>query len=456
MFIERQYKSAYNFGVSVENGIYGISRRDFLKFSGAAFGAIIANPLLKKIESEILFNQTTETESVNKVTFRKDSMIEVNGEPVFPLGLYYLPGSEAQSSWTKLKNAGFNIINQWWINEGTINEAEKNDIYTMAFLPYAFPRIDENYEVDKEILHRLRKSKSFIGYYGADEPDLTLKRPLHIASLRQLEELDPGRPDMTVFFEWPDRPISPSFDIREFKDDYQSNPEDLIGLPDFITVDDFKVWYLKNSGTEIVAFDYYDSSNIVGVDDITKKYVENLRNGKFGSGAKAVWVTLSAHSEIPRTLKSMRYQAIDVISRGATGILWWDWPPGCSTGACPGYPENGKGYSVNWENLQSIGCELDSVKKGLVGREVFLGVNRSGNIAYKVTRSTEGKHYVFSASNFEASEGPSKEKIQVFLRNKNFLALGENRIVTSDKDGYLEDNYGYLYARIFVQLVDMY
>ena len=439
--------------MSVENGI---SRRDFLKLSGASLGAIITDTLLTKIGSEILFTQTTETESVNKVTFRKDSMIEVNGEPVFPLGLYYLPGPECPESWTKLKNAGFNIINQWWVNEGTINEAEKNNIYTMAFLPYAFPRIDENYEVDEEILHRLEKSKSFIGYYGADEPDLTLKRPLHIASLRQLEKLDPGRPDMAVFYEGPDIPISPLFDIRGFKEDYQGNPEDLIGLPDSITVDDFKVWYLKNSGTEIVAFDYYDSSNIVGVDDITKKYIGNLRDGKFGSGAKAVWVTLSAHSEIPRTLRGMRFQAIDVISRGATGILWWDSPPGCSPEVCQGYLGKGKGYSVHWEKISSIGRELAGVKKGLVGKEIFLGESQSGNVACKVTESDNGRHYIFAAANLKAPGVPSKEKIPVSLRNKNFLVLGENRIVTSDKDGNLEDSYGYLSAHIYVQLMDMY
>ncbi len=435
---------------------HGISRRNFLKLSGAFVGTIVLSPLLKKFGPEILSTRQIETESANTVSFRKDGVMEVNNETAFPLGLYYLPGHEGTASWEKLKNAGLNMINQWYINDWTIDKAEKNNIYTIAYLPYAFPWIDSSHDINKENLSRLKKSKSFIGYYGADEPDLTLKRPLRTSYLKELEGLDPEHPGMAVFAERPDTPVSPDFDTRGFKENYRYNPNDLAGLPDFITMDDFKAWYVKKSGTEIVSFDYYDASNIVGVDGVTKKYIGKLRSGEFGPDAKAVWVTLSAHSEIPRTLRSMRFQAIDVIARGATGVLWWDWPPGCSPEVCQGYLGKGKGYSVHWEKIQLIGRELAGVKKGLVGKEIFLGENQSGNVACKITESDEGRHYIFAAANFKVPGGPSKEKIQVFLRNKNFLVLGENRIVTSDKDGNLEDNYGYLYARIYAQLVDMY
>ena len=425
-----------------------ISRRDFLKMSGIGLSAFFGEPIIKKLEISEPYS-----ESKNTVLFRKDRVMTVNKDPVFPLGLYYLPGPEKPDSWQKISEAGLNTISQWWVNENNLLLAEKYGINTMAFLPYAFPDEDKYGSVDIGVLDMLRKSKSFIGYYGGDEPDLTLSRSLYSNLLRDLGRMDPQHPDMAVFAENPNIADSSFYDIREYKIKYKGHPDDLSGLPDYITDDLFKFWYIEKSGTEIVSFDYYHNSSIddiVSVGKVVEKYIHNLRSGKFGTNAKSVWVTLSAHSEAPLTLESMRFQAIDVIARGATGVFWWDWPPGCSKINCTGYPEKGNGYFLHWDKLQSISGELDLVKDGLEGQELFLGVSQSGSVAYKVSRSRLGRHYVFAACESSVSNFGRKETISVNFPNKRFHVLGEGREVISDEKGNLVDDFGPLGSRIYV------
>jgi hypothetical protein len=440
------------------NEANGINRRSFLKIATAGAAGIaltsLAEPyLVGKIRTWLSSSESTETESANKVSFRKDTVLMVNGKAEFPLGLYYLPGSDVASASQKTAEAGFNLVSQGWMNDKTIAEAEKNHLYTMAYLPYTFQNIN-NGQIDKGVTQKLRRSTSSLGYYGADEPDITLSRNLFVKSLQQIEKIDPDHPDMTVFAERPDMPDLPPFDITEFKKNYKGNPDDLTDLPDSITIDDFKAWYIKKSGTEIISFDYYDpnktDSDTLGVGEITKKYVQDLRAGKFGPNAKAVWVTLSAHSEVPRTLKNMRFQAIDVVANGATGILWWDWPEGCTTKNCPGYPDKGNGYSGHWQDLTTITSELNSIKDSLTAREVFLGKNETGTIAYKITETTQFKRCIFAASKVLVQEA-KPEKIQTFLPNTSFQVIGENRELITDKDGNLIDNFGSLDAHIYVR-----
>ncbi len=434
-----------------------ISRRDFLKLSAGVIGTVALYPLLEKVSSEILPINRTETESANKISFRKDRIIDVNSESVFPIGLYFLPSPGSLESWKKMSSAGLNIVNQWPMGENSIGEAEKNDVYFMTYLPN-MPGITRTREVYLQTLNRLKKSKSNLGYYAPDEPAIDCAKILYMKALGQIQQLDPDHAVLTDFYERP-QATEGLLDFGSYKKSYKGDPSDLNDLSGPVTVDEFQNWFLKKSHTEIVSYGYGytgDVNDNVDYADITDEYMTRLKNGDFGQSVKAVWVTLSAHSEIPRTLKSMRFQAVEVMAHGATGILWWDWPPGCEAEDCPGYPGKGNGYSTHWEKIQYIGRELTGVKKGLIGEELILGKNQSGNVAYKLTKSDEGKCYVFAASNFKDPREPSKEKIHISLPNKSFLVSGENRVVISDRNGYLEDNYGYLDARIYTQLGDIY
>jgi hypothetical protein len=391
--------------------------------------------------------------SANEVTFREDSIMEVNGEAIFPVGTYYLPGSESLQSWGKMKKAEINTIFGWHVTEKELNRAELFGIKTVAYLPETFP--DKGETIDIKVLKRFRKSSSSIAYLGADEPDFTLRRKLFLDPLIQLKELDSDHPSAVVFAESPPSSAdSFSFPLNN-KTEYKGNPNDLSGLPDSMTCDEFYSWYTKKSGSEIVSFDYYYSSDIkqtVGIDKITKNYVKRLRNGEFGQNAKTIWVTLSAHSEKPLIYENMRFQAIDAIARGATGISWWDWPPETTVENDSSYPGGGKGYSVHWEKIQSISKELDEVKNGLIGKEVFIGENISGNVACKITKSERGKYFIFSACTLDTERTGNNEMIPAHLANTTFEVVGENRRVTSDKDGCIKDSFNVLSAHIYAQV----
>jgi len=118
-----------------------ISRRRALKILGLGAAALVTGTFSSACEP-IQSNEPLGP-TVNKVSFKKDGIIEVNQKPIFPLGLYYLPGQESLETWQKMGKAGFNLINQWWINPQTLASAEQNNIYTMACLPYTFPNIDK-------------------------------------------------------------------------------------------------------------------------------------------------------------------------------------------------------------------------------------------------------------------------------------------------------------------------
>ena len=424
-----------------------ISRRDFLKIGVASFAGLALNRPLKEIDN---FFKSSEFESLNKISFRKDRVMEVNGRAVFPLGLYYLPGIESPETWEKMGKSGFNLINQWWVNDETLASAEKNGIYTMAFLQYAFPNIENSGEIDLGRLKKLKESKSFIGIYGADEP--LGKSNLYLQSLNKLQKELPDNPISSVFYENSTTLNAGPLDFREYKKSYQGEQTDLICLPDFATADEFAFWFIKKSKTEIVSFDYYNNSNVLGIDSVTEKYIQNLKNGNFGPNAKAVWVTLSAHSETPLTFKEMRFQAIDVIARGATGILWWDWPSGCSSANCPGFPDKGTAYSVHWPDLQNIMRELTDVRDGLIGEEKLLGLSESEKVAFKITKSNTSRHYIITATHSKDQDSKFRENLSTHLTNKYFQVLGEKRIVKTNDKGELFDDYGFMDARIYVEI----
>jgi hypothetical protein len=461
--------------------IHNVSRRDFLKISGASVLTLILNACTRKLglpSSTLTPTQapaepapirstdippTTEigVKSVNSISFRGDSIMLINNgqspdKSVFLRGLYYTPGPDNNpESWEKLNDAGINLVSQCFPTKNNVDQAEQHDVYLTPFLP----NIVQNGEIDVSSLARLEESKAVIGIYGADEPALT--KDLYMSTLKQAEKLDPNQPTFPTFAEYFTFLDNQPFDTTDFKANYPGNPADLAGLPDTITHDQFVAWYMRESGCEIASFDYYDNfddsgaldmQKVVAIGDITDRYVKNLRSGNFGPNAKAVAVTLSAHSEYPKlTRQIMNYQALTVISHDASIIQWWDWPYGCSAESCQGYPGKGYGYSVHWNDLQSITRQLDSAKDGLTGQKMFLGNNPSGNVAYKVTESQNGTWYVFSAFNHATPGRTPREIISGLLPNTSFQVMGENRTVKTDENGNLADNFGPLDARIYVQ-----
>lgn len=432
------------------------SRRDFLKTAGVAVGSTFVAPSVDKLQAWLTTPESIEADSANKISFREDSIMLVNDKPVFPIGLYYLPGPESQYTWDKMRDAGLNTVCQTRLNRGALKEAENAGIYTMAFIPDMFPDLKNVSSADKNRLQMLVESKSFLGYFGLDEPSLGLDKDYHLKFLQELTDLDSNHPVLTVFAESAEPPDDKPINIKNNKTDYPGDPEDLVGLSDLTTVDAFHEWVMSKSRTRVFSYDFAPLEDVVtdnvGYLTTTERYVGNLRSGKLGSTPKAVWATLSAHSEIPRTLKSMRSQAVGAVASGATGITFWDWPYGCTPEYCSGYPGKGTGYSVNWENIASIGRELNSVNEGLVGKNIFLGFNESGNVAYKVTKAESGVRYIFSALNTNSSRTNLREKITSFSPNTTFLVVGENRSIKTDRNGDFEDNFDLFDAHIYVQL----
>lgn len=425
----------------------GISRRTFGLGALGLLGLAAAGGAVDFFEQKY---RESLGPTANKVTFREDGILQVNQKEVFPFGLYYLPGQENSETWQKMGTSGFNLITQdGQINSQSLTFAEQNNVYTMAYVPYAFPNIDKT-GIDPKIVQQLRSSKSFLGYYSDDEPNLNLDKNMHVQLLKRLAELDPDHPQMPVFYETSGFQRNISYQLQ--KKNYSGSQQDLNGLPNNLTIDGFAEWFVKNSGAHIVGFDDYDHTDVVGVSEITREYAQNLRQKKFGNQPKALWVTLSAHSEIPWTSQQMRYQAVSVIANGATGVLWWDWPSGCNSINCKGYQDgNPNGYSTHWSKLQSILADFNLVKDGLIGREVSLGQTEGGAVSYKITQGND-KFFVFSAYNFYPDSGEISQNIPGLPKNTKFNVVGENREVNVGEDGILRDNFNYLDAHIYTQV----
>jgi hypothetical protein len=354
---------------------------------------------------------------VNFISKPGSDLLQVDGKPFFPVGIYYLPGPESDVSWQKVKDAGINTVTGWWTNAQTLSQADKYGIKFIGTMEYAFKgykdcKFEDNLNENNNALSSFKSFKSLIVWYGLDEPNLFYKKiclPYH--DWLSNNDSHPIWIDHLDLF----RPNYSKLDIvKEIN---------------------------NQANASITGFD----SNFPSLDlsslnfgQLTRNYVQNLDNGNLGDKVKAVWINLPAHSEKSElTYDTMRYQAYDTIIAGATGIFWWDWPDGCDAKGCgPAYGGGPNSYSTHWLNIKAIAKELNSLYQGLVGEKI--NVNFIGKTYfYRVTQGSDGKIYVFIISR-SINDNIGKFSITPLSSNLKFFDFNNRDIVLyTDKNGTL-------------------
>lgn len=415
-----------------------LSRRDFLKLSGGGAVAVTAGPLFKDFLPPV--------DSQSHVDFRKDRIITVNSEPFFPIGLFYLPGPESPTSWQKLRDGGFNTIAAWWVNDQSLAAAELFNIKTVAYTKYAFPGFeDRGYQLDEKLAQEIAGSPSLLAWYGIDEPWPNRNIPTGVFD--QLSRTDPHHPIWTNYLDFPGGFTQKS---SPFVDENGN----------LITFTEFQNKWNTKTHTRITGFDlgwtkYVSDDTLNGA--LIREYYRNLAAKKLGAETQALWVILSAHSELERTYRSFWFQTIEAIANGATGVFFWDWPYGCTPEGCPTYPGKGFGYQKHWESLNQLGIALKQLTPGLTGVEVSRG--NANLVAFKQTVAKSGHRYVFVSSGISPSDekqivriSPTTLSASTGLALVEFAVFGENRIVTTDEKGELTDAFGPMDARVYVQM----
>lgn len=311
----------------------------------------------------------------SNVEFREDRIALVNGVPFFPLGIFYLPEHVREAdAWTVVAKAKFNTVAAWWIDETRMKFAEQNGLKTVAYVNYAFPGFEKTGKIDLDRLEMIKRSPSILAWYGPDEPGPRNIETLPVEGTKRITQLDPNHPMWINYLLYPD------------------NMEKAIGW------DEFRSKTNEQMGASITGFDIGWAAETAGDYHTYADQLIRYRRNLVGGEVKALWVILSAHSEIPWTKKGLWNKAIEAISNGATGIYWWDWPPGCTADICPTYPAKGAGYNSHWDKLKSIVDVLDTLKSGLVGKENRLITN--DRYSMKVTTNGLDTYFFISTKAF--------------------------------------------------------
>ena len=385
--------------------------------------------------------QATLAPPASTVSFRSDHVTMVNGKPFFPIGIFYLPGPESEASWKKVNDGHFNTVSAWWMGEQQIDRAEKYGIYYVGYLNYAFPGFARNCESptlqNDSKLTRYRSSPYLLAWYGVDEPNVS-KNPC-VSFHDWLWQNDPDHPLWTNYLDDPKR--------TAFYDEH--------GYSGYTSYADFQREWNAKTHTSVSGFDPGDMALLQNTDqygNVVRKYVEDL--GRNGNGTQATWVILPAHSEVPRTYQSFRYQAYEAVVNGATGLYWWDWAYSCTRETCPGFGWNGgsaNAYKTHWDNLTNVTGELTDMTPGLVGETVEEELE--GSVAYRIKEGTDEKMYVFAVSQEQSGERPPpwQATIQGLPAGVTFTVVGENRTVTTNAQGNIIDFYGPMDTHVYVE-----
>lgn len=167
-----------------------------------------------------------------------------------------------------------------------------------------------------------------------------------------------------------------------------------------------------------------------------------------GNNLKGWMAVLPAHSEIIIPADWMLRQAVLAVIEGASGVQFWDWPPGCDIRGCGNESQavgNGNSYITNrkavFQTLRSLNYALppsscpDSKSyitgKGFRTRTILAG----------------GKQVIFAAA--EAKNTQVETEIYGLRPNTVYEIVGNSRGVKTDRLGRLQEKIN---ARIYKEI----
>jgi hypothetical protein len=238
---------------------------------------------------------------VPEIYFDEDNNMVVEGQKMIPLGFYYSPPAI-----NNFKASGYNLIVSQ--NENHLNDFDKNRIYSFGCSRQYIESVCAGTPPNqlKPILDKTQKQfqgnyPSVVGWYVADEPELTVKdTAAYRTAVRKLLELSPQCPLLVCH--------NTSYGLSLDAD-----------LVDIISVDPY-LGFERDSKVPLKPYD-----RIAVEVDAARKSVKN---------GKPVWAVLECYaagyyggnlsrSRYP-TIQEIRSMTYLAIIHGAKGVIYWD------------------------------------------------------------------------------------------------------------------------------------
>lgn len=267
-----------------------------------------------------------------EITFRPDRVIEIDGEPFFPLGVWSIHGKLSnREKARRIAEAGFNTART---TDDKMDDFAEYGMMVLLSVPEKLPafkdaahfsRWDRKY---RRSMAKIQAHPSLIGYYNSDEPAWRgISSEKLLEAYEYIRKIDPYRPVMLNEAPRGDipnlRPYAAAGDVYGVDIYPVPEPNPHSGLPD---------------------------KNMTAVG----KYVDICRQVVYDR--KPIWMTLQAFPWGALTKKPLvyptahqsRFMAYDAVAHGATGLFWW----GINTGNCE-----------NWEFVRELGKIIWELRK---------------------------------------------------------------------------------------------
>ena len=150
-------------------------------------------------------------ESANKISFRKDKIMLLNGKPFFPIGAYRDP-SDSISDFSGVKEAGFNMTHSYLFEEQKGNlkkalqyleNAQKNNIKVFMGINRENLKNLETNEIQKYCAS-IKAQKSLLSWYLFDEPIYNKLPPICLErGYQAIKSVDKDHPVGLLFCRMP-------------------------------------------------------------------------------------------------------------------------------------------------------------------------------------------------------------------------------------------------------------
>jgi len=386
--------------------------------------------------------------STEAATIREDGLLDVNGQPLYPLGLIEL-GTYKYPDWNnRIRKSKANVV--WDIEiayadttpscAAVVDSAESTGYYLILGAGDTWNWDNLNtpqYEVDKMMyeasefsdLLACAYSTHVIGYVNRDEPGWCISRdvvgdidaPHVMDTYDQIHSAVPS-----TFVAMNHAPAHLSGDVDEWK-------ADIISFRDATDVMMFACYpYPAGPGT---CTEY----NVLGFPDCKMDRLPiaaDVFKTELNKPGQPLWMILQSHKNIP--LKEARWEAYTSVIHGATGILWGGWTWDHALG----------GGEENWPVIEQVIGEMAALHPFLIKNELGGVLTSTPDVEIRGKRLNNQKCAVFTATrnNFTGTAqiflpGSGNSRVNITHENRHLFA--SNNWITDTFNGYEGHVYRY-------------
>jgi len=389
----------------------------------------------------------TATAPVPAANLRDDGLLEVNGEPMFPIGLVEL-GTYFYDDWQqRIIDAGANLV---W----DIEIAYADTTPTCAQVMQA--AVDGGY-------YLMIGSGDTWNWDNPATPELEVNRLMYeINETQGLMNCISAHPDRVVAFANRDEPVwtiarNQVGDIDEVhvRETYTQlhtlRPDALVAMnfaPAHLS-QNIVPWkaniHAYRTATDIMMFAAYPypagpgtcgQYNVLGYPECKMDRLAvgaDIFLSELNDPGQPLWMIIQGFKNIP--LKEARWEAAASIIHGATGILWagWSW-----------WHELGNG-NTTWPVTQQVMSEFSRLQPWLVGHDVAGAVSSEPDVELRALEA-QGEIVVFAISRNGFSGSATLELPQVNQRRVRVLNEGRR---LPHQDGVITDTFEPYQAHIY-------